>query len=142
MPVLSGVEWSLDADLSETLTLTSSYTYTESEQKSGEYKGSPLTQLPENQATAGIDWKASARLNPWLRITYRGEESQPTTGPSTNSLIAPSYTYVDTGLSYKWTESISTRAAVYNLMDEEVTEEEYGYVDDGRRYWLSVNVDF
>ena len=140
--VTQGVEWSLDADITEAVTLTSSYTYTDSEQKSGEYKGSPLTQLPKHQATAGIDWSATSRLNPWLRVTYRGEESQPTTGPSTNSLIAPSYTYVDTGLSYRVTDNISTRAAVYNLTDKEVTEEEYGYVDDGRRYWLSVNVDF
>ncbi|KGJ99839.1 enterobactin receptor protein, partial [Thalassotalea sp. ND16A] len=26
----------------------------------------------------------------------------------------------------------------YNLLDKEITEQEYGYVEDGRRYWASL----
>ena len=140
--VTQGVELSLSAPLTETLEFSASYTYTDSEQKSGEYEGEPLTQLPKHQATAGLDWQATQRLSPWARITYRGEESQPTTGPSSSALIAPSYTFVDTGIGYQLTEQAKVNVGVYNLFDENVTYEEYGYVEDGRRYWVGLNVNF
>ncbi|WP_136068157.1 ligand-gated channel protein [Modicisalibacter radicis] len=140
--VTRGVELSLSAPLTETLEFSTSYTYTDSEQKSGEYEGEPLTQLPKHQVTAGLDWQASERLTPWARVTYRGEESQPTTGPSQNSLVAPSYTFVDTGFGYQLTRQARVNMGVYNLFDENVTYDEYGYVEDGRRYWLGLNVDF
>ena len=40
------------------------------------------------------------KLGTWLRVHYRGEESQPTTGPSQSSLIAPDYTLADIGGNY------------------------------------------
>jgi len=140
--VTRGVEGSLDAMLTKTLKWTSSYTYTDSEQKSGEYAGFPLTQLPEHQVSSSLNWRASERLRSWLRLTYRGKESQPTQGPSQSSLIAPSYTVLDTGLTYKLSDALSFKVAIYNLGDEEITEEEYGYVDDGRRYWVGVDMNF
>ena len=86
--------------------------------------------------------QASERLDQWTRVTYRGEESQPTTGPSQGSLVAPSYTFVDTGLGYQLTPNARINAGIYNLFDEAVTYEEYGYVEDGRRLWLGLNVSF
>ncbi|SFI06731.1 ligand-gated channel protein [Modicisalibacter xianhensis] len=140
--VTQGVEVSLSAPLTETLEFSASYTYTDSEQKSGEYEGEPLTQLPKHQATAGLDWQATQRLSPWARVTYRGEESQPTTGPSSSATVAPSYTFVDSGVGYQLTEQAKINVGVYNLFDEEVTYDEYGYVEDGRRYWVGLNVNF
>ena len=140
--VTQGVELSLSAPLTETLEFSASYTYTDSEQKSGEYEGEPLTQLPKHQATAGLDWQATQRLSPWARVTYRGEESQPTTGPSSSALVAPSYTFVDSGVGYQLTEQAEINVGVYNLFDEDVTYEEYGYVEDGRRYWVGLNINF
>ncbi|GHA93274.1 ligand-gated channel protein [Modicisalibacter luteus] len=140
--VTQGVEVSLSAPLTPTLELSTSYTYTDSEQKSGEYEGEPLTQLPKHQATAGLDWQATQRLSPWARVTYRGEESQPTTGPSSSALVAPSYTFVDTGIGYQLTDQAKVNVGVYNLFDETITYDEYGYVEDGRRYWVGLNVNF
>ncbi|HBM29826.1 MAG TPA: ligand-gated channel protein, partial [Halomonas sp.] len=54
--VTQGVEASLGAPLTDTLALTASYTFTDSEQKSGEYAGEPLTQLPRHQVSATLDW--------------------------------------------------------------------------------------
>ncbi|WP_165857249.1 ligand-gated channel protein [Marinobacter sp. JSM 1782161] len=140
--VTQGVEVSLGAPLTDTLEANVSYTYTDSEQKSGEYEGEPLTQLPKHLATLGLDWEASNRVKPWLRVTYRGEESNPTTGPSQSSTIAPSYTFVDSGLTFAVTEQATIKAGVYNLFDEDVNYDEYGYTEDGRRYWLALNVGF
>ncbi|MDR5867369.1 ligand-gated channel protein [Halomonas koreensis] len=140
--VTQGVEVSLSAPLGEAFELRGSYTYTDSEQKSGEYKGEPLTQLPEHQLSATLDWQAGERLSQWTRISYRGEESQPTTGPSQDAIVAPSYTFVDAGLAYRLTPAATLSAGLYNLLDEDITADEYGYVEDGRRLWLGVQVDF
>ncbi|WP_311065126.1 ligand-gated channel protein [Halomonas sp. DWK9] len=140
--VTQGVEASLGAPLTDTLALTASYTFTDSEQKSGEYAGEPLTQLPRHQVSATLDWDVSERLSQWTKVTYRGEESQPTTGPSQSSIVAPSYTFVDAGIGYQLNDSATVNAGIYNLFDERITYDEYGYVDDGRRVWLGLNVAF
>ena len=140
--VTQGVEASLGAPLTDTLALTASYTFTDSEQKSGEYAGEPLTQLPRHQVSATLDWDVNARLSQWTKVSYRGEESQPTTGPSQSSIVAPSYTFVDAGIGYQLNDSTTVNAGIYNLFDERITYDEYGYVDDGRRVWLGLNVAF
>ena len=140
--VTQGVEASLGTPLTDTLALTASYTFTDSEQKSGEYAGEPLTQLPRHQVSATLDWDVNARLSQWAKVSYRGEESQPTTGPSQSAIVAPSYTFVDAGIGYQLNDSATVNAGIYNLFDERITYDEYGYVDDGRRVWLGLNVAF
>lgn len=140
--VTQGAELSLAAPLSEVLELTASYTYTDSEQKSGEYEGEPLTQLPRHQVSASLDWQVSNKLSQWTKVTYRGEESQPNTGPSQSATVAPSYTFVDAGVGYQLTDSTKVNAGIYNLFDEDIDYDEYGYVEDGRRVWLGLNVAF
>ena len=73
---------------------------------------------------------------------YRGEESQPTTGPSSSTLVAPSYTLVDIGANLQLMENLKLSAGIYNLLDKEITQEEYGYIEDGRRYWLGMTWSF
>ncbi|WAM51251.1 ligand-gated channel protein [Vreelandella venusta] len=140
--ITQGVEVSLAAPLTDAVSLTASYTFTDSEQKSGQYAGEPLTQLPRHQVSATLDWQVNSRLSQWTKVSYRGEESQPTTGPSQSSIVAPSYTFVDAGMGYKLNDSTTVNAGIYNLFDERITYEEYGYVDDGRRVWLGLNVAF
>ena len=81
-------------------------------------------------------------MNTWLRVHYRGEESQPTTGPSSGSLIAPSYTLTDLGINYFLTPDIKIGAGIYNLFDKQIGVEEYGYIEDGRRLWVSLGWTF
>ncbi|MFI0472040.1 ligand-gated channel protein [Halomonas sp. HMF6819] len=140
--ITQGVEASLSAPLGDALALTATYTYTDSEQKSGQNQGEPLNQLPKHQVSATLDWDVNGRLNQWTKLTYRGEESQPTSGPSRGSLVAPSYTFVDTGLGYRLNDTATVSAGIYNLFDESITPEEYGYIEDGRRLWLGLNIEF
>ncbi|MCC4284156.1 ligand-gated channel protein [Marinobacter salarius] len=140
--VTQGVEVGFNSPIGTALEASASYTYTDSEQKSGEYEGEPLTQLPEHLATLSLNWFPTDRLSPWIKATYRGKESQPNTGPSQDALIAPSYTILDTGLGYQLTDNAQIKAGVYNLFDKEITDEEYGLVEDGRRYWLALNIGF
>ena len=140
--VTRGVEAAVSTTLARTLDLTLSYTYTDSEQQSGEYKGEPLNQVPKHLASLQADWRATSRLKPWLAVRYRGEESQPTTGPSSSSLVAPSNTLVDAGLAFKLTPQATLNTGIYNIADKEIFQDEYGYVEDGRRYWLGMRVSF
>ncbi|MCW4148855.1 ligand-gated channel protein [Halomonas sp. 18H] len=140
--VTQGVEATVAAPLTDTVELTASYTFTDSEQKSGEYAGEPLTQLPRHQVSATLNWQASAKLSQWTKVTYRGEETQPNTGPSQDATVAPSYTFVDTGIGYQLTDNTKVNAGIYNLFDEDIDYDEYGYVEDGRRVWLGLNVAF
>lgn len=106
--------------------------------KTGQYKGSPLNQLPKHSLQTSLNWRPTDKLGGWLRVQYRGEESQPTTGPSQSSLIAPDYTIANLGANYQLSDSVKLGAGIYNLLDKEITEQEYGYVEDGRRYWASL----
>lgn len=140
--VSRGVEASLKLPLATDWSLTSTYTFTKSEQKSGQYKGEPLNQLPKHLFTTTVNWDASDALNAWARVNYRGKESQPTTGASSSSVVAPSYTFVDLGASYAVNKTVSVYAGIYNLFDKQVTYDDFEYVEDGRRYWLGVGVKF
>ncbi|MFV0573902.1 MAG: ligand-gated channel protein [Vibrio sp.] len=137
-----GVEFALGTPIGDSLFWNTSYTYNHSEQKSGEYKGQPLVQLPKHLFKTDLSWQATDALEAWTQVTYNGEEMEPTTGPSSSSIEAPSYTFWDMGVSYQLTDSVKLNAAVYNLLDEDVGYEEYGYVEDGRRYWLGMNIGF
>ncbi|MCO4788520.1 hypothetical protein DK293_06495, partial [Vibrio cholerae] len=44
------------------------------------------------------------------------------------------------GVTYALTDTATIKAAVYNLFDQEVNYAEYGYVEDGRRYWLGLGL--
>ena len=140
--VTQGVEAALSTTFYRVLSLNLSYTYTDSEQKSGEYKGEPLNQLPEHLASLQANWQATDTVSPWLTVRYRGKESQPTTGPSSSAIIAPSNTLVDAGVGFRISPQAKLNTGIYNLADRKIFEDEYGYVEDGRRYWLGVTVNF
>ncbi|HAU93089.1 MAG TPA: ligand-gated channel protein [Alteromonas sp.] len=140
--ITQGFEMSVQAKLTKAIEFNANYTYTDSEQKTGQYAGSPLNQLPKHLVQTSLRWAINDMTSSWLRVHYRGEESQPTTGPSQDSLIAPSYTLADVGLNYGLTNDIKLGAGIYNLLDKNIGMEEYGYVEDGRRYWLSLAWSF
>ncbi|WP_213610819.1 TonB-dependent receptor [Pseudoalteromonas sp.] len=139
--IVSGVEASISTDITELLSVNAAYTYNDSEQKSGENKGQPLTQVPMHLANAGINWQLSNVINTWAKVTYRGKDSQPITLGS-RSTIAKSLTYIDFGVNWKVNNMFTFSSGIYNLFDKEITTEEYGYKEDGRRLWLSVETNF
>lgn len=140
--VTRGVEVSASQRLSKHWKVRSNYTYTDSEQKSGEYAGNPLNQLPKHLLQVSVDYRWSKKANSWLRVHYRGEESQPTEGPSQDSLIAPSYTLTDVGINYSASRKLTLSAGLYNVFNQQLLTDDYGYVEDGRRLWLSAAYQF
>jgi len=140
--ITRGVEVGAGIGIGASVDVSGSYTYTDSEQKTGEYAGQPLLQLPKHLLSARVDWEASSRLTPWAQLTYRGEESQPIQGPSQSAIVAPSHTYLDVGFGYRINSTLTLSSGLYNALNKDITYDEYGYVEDGRRLWLSVAAQF
>ncbi|WP_110649436.1 TonB-dependent receptor domain-containing protein [Salinicola peritrichatus] len=138
---VDGVELGLDWALTATLDLNASYTYTDSEQKSGENAGLPLDDQPKHRASLGLDWAANAATNIWARARFKGEAEQ-VAARSGLSDAYPSYTLVDAGLNYRLMSNLSLYGGVYNLFDKRVDYGSYGRVLDGRAYNAGLTLSF
>lgn len=139
--IIQGTELTLDYLFRPGLKLTASYTYTESEQKSGEFKGEPLNKQPKHMANALLDWQATQRLNAWLQGNYRSETSDFISRTSMSE-GTPGYGFFDLGVVYRLTDSVDVKAGLYNVANKEVSNEDYGVVLDGRRLTVGMTVDF
>ncbi|KHA62108.1 ligand-gated channel protein [Vibrio variabilis] len=136
-----GAESSIQKAITETVSLGATYTYTYSEKLSGDDKGQPLTQAPKHLVAINSDWVVREDVNAWLRASYRSKESEPVTVDSRN-VSAPSITYVDFGGNWQVHQQLKLMAGIYNVFDVETSYDEYGYVEDGRRYWIAAEASF
>lgn len=137
-----GIELTLRSPLTDTLSGSASYTYTDSEQESGENEGEQLTQLPKHVFSANLDWDPAGRFSGWSRLTFHGEEETFTdAGRSGTREQAPSYTFVDAGGAWQIAPQARFLFGVYNLFDKDIEYESYDYVEDGRRYWLAIDLE-
>lgn len=134
---LKGVEFSLDYDILHNLTVRTSYTYTDSEQKSGQYKGKPLNDISKNMVNVGLDWDVSDAWNAWTTYNYRGRKSG-----ANNSEGAPGYGTFDAGVVFRAKEDLSFQAGVYNAANKKITNATYGQLLDGRRFTVGMSVRF
>lgn len=138
---MKGLEFTLDYDVLENLRASTSYTYTESEQKSGEFKGKPLNKMPKHMLNVGLDYDISDTWNTWLDYNYRGKTSDYLSRTSMGS-GTPAYGTVDLGAVYRATDKLSFTTGIYNLANKEITNGNYDIVLDGRRYTVGMNLKF
>ena len=139
--VTQGVEASFGMQLLPALAWDIGYTFTDSEQKSGQFSGQPLNRIPKHRVHTNLSWDATEKLNIWGEANYIGETTQGLSRVSMTEEL-PDYTLVDTGLSYKANDSVTFYAGIYNLFDKKIDQETYDKVLDGRRYQAKVNVSF
>ncbi|HGH6007539.1 TPA: ligand-gated channel protein [Vibrio cholerae] len=137
-----GAEAEFGFPITDTIDFGASYTYTRSEQKTGEFAGKPLEKLPKHLFSSSLNWQTTDRLSSWTNLNYRGKEVQSNGSASSSKKMAPSYTFIDAGITYALTDTATIKAAVYNLFDQDVNYAEYDYVEDGRRYWLGLDIAF
>jgi outer membrane receptor for ferrienterochelin and colicins len=138
---MRGVEATLDWTILPTLSLSTNYTFTSSEQKSGALKGKALNQMPRHMLNATLDWQTTEQLDSWARLNYRGKTSD-YLGRTTMSDGTPSYTFVDVGGTYQVTKNLKLLAGIYNVFDKEVDYADYQTVLDGRRYTVGLDLSF
>ncbi|MDC8804189.1 TonB-dependent receptor [Halomonas pacifica] len=153
-----GVELSARLQLAPAWHLSANYTFTDSEQKSGENAGDPLTDTPEHAVNATLRWQASERLSTWLAAEYRSERyrnrSRVRGAPSYDDLgDFKAYSLFHLGGSYAVADNVTLSATVYNLLDQDFVDyraydngNSYGNVyansEEGRRLWLSARFEF
>jgi outer membrane receptor for ferrienterochelin and colicins len=161
--VTRGAEIAATLPLLRNLILDTNYTYTESEQKSGESAGKPLTNTPKHMLNARLNWDASDRVSLYLRGEYRSKRYRSITVGSTQTISDQlgdyrGYSLVHLGGRFQVSPSVSLNAAVYNLLDKNFIDYRpyvsdpntgaiayanmYANTDDARRLWVSVNVTF
>lgn len=145
--VLTGIEWTLEYGILENLTYRHTYTFTDTEQKTGEHKGKPLNNTAKHSFNANIDWQTTDKLNLWSQLNYRGKTSgrwqTGTSGSATNGVRYPEYRFVDVGMVYKPKSDLSLKAGIYNVANEKVTtDDNFAYNLDGRRFIVGFTKQF
>ena len=130
--VIQGLEFTLDYAITDDLSWMSSYTFTDSEQKSGEFKGEPLNKQPRHMFNTNLDWQVTDKLNLWSQYNYRSRTSDYLSRTSMSE-GTPGYGFVDIGAVYGLSRNVDLTAGLYNVANKEVANDDYEVVLDGRR---------
>jgi len=138
---MRGAEATLGWKPADDWKLSGNYTYTDSEQKSGQFSGKPLNKMPKHMVNVTLNWQTTRDLSVWSRINFRSRTSEYLSRTSM-AQGTPSYSFVDAGVNYSVTESLSLLAGIYNLLDKTISYEDYSATLDGRRYYLGANYNF
>jgi len=139
---MQGLELAFSYALFPELHMNTSYTYTRSKQKSGEFKGEPLNRQPKEMVNIGFDWQAGDATNVWVDTNVRGRTSDYLSRTAMAG-GTPSYNFVDVGVNYQLAPQAKIKAGLYNVGNKKVTTEDgYGVVLDGRRVNVGLTVDF
>lgn len=126
----------------DTLTLSSSYTYTKTKITSGDKKGTPLNRVPDHLFNIKTDWQFAPQANAWAKVSYHGKEKASTSRGGPLDKQYNGYTIVDLGMSYKYNNDTNIYGGIYNLTDKRIDDDNYGKRLDGRRYWVGISIDF
>ncbi|CAD5268723.1 Iron-regulated outer membrane virulence protein [Alteromonas sp. 38] len=122
----------------EDWSFNAAYSFTRSEQKTGDNAGLPLVQQPKHLFTLNTTWTLSEDSELWSRWTVRSAETA-LTSVSSRSVLTPGLGLFDIGFNTKLTRNVKLQTGLYNLLDKTMRYSEYGYVEDGRRLWVGVN---
>ncbi len=138
---MRGVEATFGWQINKDWKWNTNYTYTASEQKSGEFQGKALNQMPKHMINTVLDWQATQDLSLWSRVNFRSRTSDYLSRTSMET-STPSYTFVDAGLSYQTAKNLQLTGGVYNILDKTVDYDHYRTTLDGRRYTVGMTYNF
>jgi outer membrane receptor for ferrienterochelin and colicins len=133
-----GFEGSIRIPLPRGFAFSTNYTYTDTEQTSGANAGRPLTSMPEHQLNGTLDWKANDRVTGWIRGVWQSSQWRSATQPDFEG-----YATADLGGSWRVNRAVTVNVGVFNLFNKDLHDPElYASVEDGRRLWVSTNLNF
>ena len=150
-----GVELAAKFPIIQDWSLRTNYTFTDSEQKSGANQGERLTNTPKHMLNATLNWEATYQLDAWFSGEFRSKRFRGS-GVAYDELgDFKAYNLFHLGGSYQATETVALNATIYNLFDKDFIDyraydngraivygNTYTNVDEGRRLWLSANIQF
>ena len=130
--VIQGVEVAGRYQISPRWSLRANYTYIDSEQKSGEEKGYPLTGTARHMFNGTLDWQTTQAFAMFLTVEgrqdrFRGFGSTDASGGE----YWKDYEIYHLGARLALNKSVTLHARINNLLDEDFTSYDVGFVDDG-----------
>ena len=135
-----GVELTYQTNLSDAFGLNFNYTYNDTEDD----QGSQLVRRPEHQFTAGVDFSMlNQALKTGLNLRHVKDRVDSAFNENfTTSLVElDDYTVVDLAARYKISDTLSIKARVDNVFDEEY-QEVLGYNTPERAYYIGLSGNF
>ena len=137
-----GVEVTLDAVLSDTLTAKASYTYTDATERDAVRREVDETRRPRHLASASINWLVLDNLNVSLNAQYNGEQKDQdfNSFPATVETL-DDFTLVNLAVNYQVNKQLSFYSRIENLLDEDY-EEVLGYQTLERGIYAGVRYNF
>ncbi|APX65531.1 TonB-dependent receptor [Sphingomonas sp. LK11] len=150
-----GIEAAGKIAFSRAVSLTANYTYTETEQLSGADQGRPLIGIPKHMLNGNLRWKVTDKANLWTRAEIRSSRYRGNNDQQRALGDFRGYELFHIGGAYQVTDAFRLSAAIYNIFDTDYAVYEsyrsgantiftpaYAINQEGRRLWLSANVDF
>lgn len=145
--------------------LKMNYTYIDSEQKSGDQKGYPLTGTAKHMVNATLDWQTTQTFGMYLTMAgrhdrFRGFGRSGLNTDSSGGEYWKDYEIFHLGARWAMNDTLTFTARVNNLLDEDFTTYDTAFEDDGmggfepvyfddynnkdarRSYWLSMQARF
>lgn len=151
-----GLELSARLPITTSLSATTNYTFTRSVQKSGASAGDPLYNTPKHMLNAKLDWKVTPQFSTWMRAEYRSSRYREDDKARAALGNYRAYSQFHIGGNYRVNKQVSINAAIYNLFDKDFLRYAsydnaggvktysnlYNNMLEGRRLWISANVEF
>lgn len=134
---IRGIESEVKIPFGQAWKLTVNYTYTDGRDRS---KGSnkPLNDRPYHTGYGRIDWTPLPDWAFYLSGNYTGERRSITAQNKTPG----GYVTWDGGVSFQAAKNLRLRGGVLNLLDKDLSRDDYSYNEDGRRYFLAMDYQF
>lgn len=151
---IRGIELGGALPLTEALTLSGNYTFTDAKRDSGANTGEPLNSEARHRLNMRLDWRINTQASAWVRAEYRAKQYARINAEGKQDFYNP-YWLFGVGGSYQLTKSISINASVENLLNKKFVD--YGSYTttgnpgwgnayyknlEGRRLWVSANMTF
>lgn len=150
---IRGVEMASRIPVAEKWNLNLNYTFTDSERKSDDeklngksLKGQPLEMTPRHMANARLDWQYRPDMNFYTQANYTGKQVW---AAQRNGAKQPrersGITTLDLGMTYQVMPNALLNFAVLNIANEkgdDIDTNGNWQIDEGRRYWANLKLNF
>ncbi|MET4692509.1 TonB-dependent receptor domain-containing protein [Endozoicomonas lisbonensis] len=134
---IDGLELGGRINLSSTLSLKADYTYIDAMDRTNNQK---LTNRPQQTLSSTLDWKATNKLNTFVKASYQGKQVI----SHSDNVDVDGYTLVDLGVNYRHSDDLRFRAGISNLTNKSLKHEAEtrGVTVDPRTWYVGFTTDF
>lgn len=134
---IRGVETEISVPITDQWKAKLNYTYNDARDLSNG-GNKPLKERPFHTANGTVDWMPLEDWSFYVSANYTGKQR------AVNGTEATPGGYVvwNTGGAYQATKNLKLRAGVLNLIDKELSRDDYSYNEEGRRYFIAADYTF